>query len=219
MTKTVFLSSVSSEFSPMRKRLADLSQRTKKCLVRHQDDFSERGVKTLQMLVEEIEASDVVVHLIGAEAGWCVPEDQAELFLQQHPEFNSRFSDAAELALRGELPATQWEAWLGLYFGKRVFKFQLIDTANVDPSQVAHVERLAKHDEHPKKSADRDALFDEIVVSLIGVVFSEADLQRPINLPYRSIGTLFTGRDQFLEHERYTHHPSTDSKAGFASTR
>ena len=98
----------------MRKRLAVLSQRTKKCLVRHQDDFFDRGVKTLQMLVEEIEASDVVVHLIGAEAGWCVPKDQAELFLQQHPKFNSRFSEAAEHAVQGELPATQWEAWLGL---------------------------------------------------------------------------------------------------------
>ena len=183
----------------MRKRLAVLSQRTKKCLVRHQDDFFDRGVKTLQMLVEEIEASDVVVHLIGAEAGWCVPKDQAELFLQQHPKFNSRFSEAAEHAVQGELPATQWEAWLGLYFGKRLCKFQLIDTPNVDPLQVAHVERLIKLDEHPIKPEDRDALFDEIVLSLIGVAFSEEDLKRPINLPYRSIGTLFTGRDQFLE--------------------
>lgn len=155
MTKTVFLSSVSSEFGQMRKRLALLSQRTKKCLVRHQDDFIERGVKTLQMLVEEIEASDVVVHLIGAEAGWYVPKDQADLFLQQHPEFSKRYSEAAEQALQGELPATQWEAWLGLYFGKRVFKFQLIDTVNMDPLQVVHVERLTKHEEHPKKTVDR----------------------------------------------------------------
>ena len=55
MSKTIFLSSVSTEFGPMRKRLAGLAQRTGKCIVKHQDDFFDRGVKTLQSLVEEIE--------------------------------------------------------------------------------------------------------------------------------------------------------------------
>jgi hypothetical protein len=48
MTQTVFLSTVSSEFGMLRQRLANLAQRTKKCLVRHQTDFFHRGVKTLQ---------------------------------------------------------------------------------------------------------------------------------------------------------------------------
>jgi hypothetical protein len=41
------------------------------------------------------------------------------------------------------LPATQWEAWLGLYFGKRLISFQL-KTPDMDDLQKKHVERL-KH--------------------------------------------------------------------------
>ena len=35
--QTIFLSTVSSEFGPLRRRLANLTQRTKKCLARHSD--------------------------------------------------------------------------------------------------------------------------------------------------------------------------------------
>ena len=95
MTQTIFLSTVSSEFGMLRRRLAKLTQRTKKCQVRHQDDFFHRGVKTLQKLVEEIQDSTIVVHLIGAEPGWCVPADQAISFLDQHPEFAQAFPDVS----------------------------------------------------------------------------------------------------------------------------
>lgn len=57
MTQTVFLSTVSNEFGTLRRRLASLGQRTKKCHIRLQDHFFHRGVKTLQKLVEEIELS------------------------------------------------------------------------------------------------------------------------------------------------------------------
>ena len=73
MTQTIFLSSVSSEFGELRRRLAHMGQRTKKCHFRHQDDFFNSGVKTLQKLDEEVEQSTVVFHLIGDQAGWLVP--------------------------------------------------------------------------------------------------------------------------------------------------
>ena len=139
MSKTLFLSSVTSEFGQFRQRLANMSQRTKKCMVRDQDHFFRHGVKTLQMLMEEIQASDLVVHLIGAEAGWCVPADQAEAFLQQQTDFGNRFPDVAQQGAEGKLPATQWEAWLGLYFNKRFYGFQLQTTAVADPLQVTHI--------------------------------------------------------------------------------
>ena len=103
MSQTVFLSTVSSEFGMLRRRLANLTQRTEKCQVRHQDDFFHRGVKTLQKLVEEIQGSTIVVHLIGAAPGWCVPADQAIAFLVQHPQFAQRFPEVAAQRHLGEL--------------------------------------------------------------------------------------------------------------------
>ena len=44
--QTLFLSTVSSEFAKLRRRLANLAQRSKKCQVRHQDDFFHRGIET-----------------------------------------------------------------------------------------------------------------------------------------------------------------------------
>ena len=55
MSKTLIFSTVSSEFGMLRQRLANLTQRTKKCQVRHENDFFHRGVKTLQKLVEEVQ--------------------------------------------------------------------------------------------------------------------------------------------------------------------
>ena len=95
MSQTLFLSTVTAEFGPLRQRLAALLQRTKKVHVRHQDDFFHHGVKTLHMLEEEIAASQLVVHVIGKEPGWCPPVDQVEDFLSRQPKFAQRFPDIA----------------------------------------------------------------------------------------------------------------------------
>lgn len=44
----------STEFGPLRRRIANLTQRTKKSQIRHQDDLLYGGVKTLQKLVEKV---------------------------------------------------------------------------------------------------------------------------------------------------------------------
>jgi tetratricopeptide (TPR) repeat protein len=215
MMQTLFLSAVSSEFSMLRRRLANLCQRTKKCQVRHQDDFFHRGVKTLQKLVEEVQESTLVIHLIGAQSGWCIPVDQANAFLddQKHRDFQLRFPDVAHQAREGNLPATQWEAWLGLYFGKRLISFQL-KTADMDDLQKMHVERLNTIEEHPDKVDDLEEMVVEIVGSLITLgLFTAEDVRRPIHLPYASIGALFKGRDEFMEQLRTSLRSSTDHRA------
>jgi hypothetical protein len=197
MTQTIFLSTVSTEFGVLRQRLANLAQRTKKCLVRHQADFFHRGVQTLQKLVKEIQESNVVVHLIGAEPGWCVPVDQATAFLDddQHSAFEVRFPEVAQQGRAGKLPATQWEAWLGLYFGRPLISFVLL-SPDMDALQRNHFERLKSIKQHPDPVKDAEALYDEIVGSLIMLrLFSKDDIHRPIRLPYPSIGRLFKGRD------------------------
>lgn len=118
MSKTIFLSTVSQEFGDVRRRLASFGQRTHKLDIRHQDEFANRGVVTLRMLEEEVCQSDYVVHLIGQQAGWVPSRQQVEEFLGRHPGFQAKFPDIAADALQELISATQWEAWLGLYFDK-----------------------------------------------------------------------------------------------------
>jgi tetratricopeptide (TPR) repeat protein len=202
MTQTIFLSTVSNEFGALRRRLASLAQRTKKCLVRYQDEFFHRGVKTLQKLVEEVQQSDLIVHVIGAQSGWCIPADQAIAFLNQNLDFEKQFPVVALQGRNGNLPATQWEAWLGLFFDKRLISFHL-QTSDVDNLQKTHIDRLNNIEEHPDIVADMDGLFVEILGSLITLgVFTQEDIRRPINLPFPTLGNLFKGREEFLEELR-----------------
>src|SRR5690242_9248080 len=101
MSHTIFLSTVTSEFGLLRRRLASLMERTKGVHVRHQDDFASRGVPTLHQLQEEVEASDVVLHVIGADAGSPAPQQQVEDLLRRLPDFESLFPEATRLAREG----------------------------------------------------------------------------------------------------------------------
>lgn len=107
MSKTIFLSTVTNEFLLVRRRLAGLGTRTKRLHVRHQDDFIQRGVLTLQMLEEEVGKSELVIHLIGGKTGSAPPLDQVEDFLSRHPDFATRFSEVAVAARKQEVSYTQ----------------------------------------------------------------------------------------------------------------
>jgi transposase len=53
MSQTIFLSTVTREFGKLRKRLASFLRRTQRFHRRRQDDFVQRGVVTLRMLLEK----------------------------------------------------------------------------------------------------------------------------------------------------------------------
>jgi hypothetical protein len=116
MSKTIFLSAVSCEFDGLRLRLAEVCARTQRLHVRHEAFFVQHGVPTLRMLDEEIEKSNLVVHLIGGEFGSVPPGDQVTDLLRRHPDFEKQFPEVAARARLNEISYTQWEAWLGLYF-------------------------------------------------------------------------------------------------------
>ncbi|MEL7264156.1 MAG: hypothetical protein AAFP69_05000, partial [Planctomycetota bacterium] len=106
-----------------------------------------------------------------------------------------------------------------LYFGKRLVSFHL-QTADLDGLQTSHVERLNEMEEHPDKVDDDDAMYDEIIGSLITLeVFTRDDIRRPIQLPYASIGTLFKGRDEFLQQLRSSLRDSGDHPATAITVR
>jgi tetratricopeptide (TPR) repeat protein len=204
MTHTVFLSCVTNEFGTLRPKLARMVQRTQ-LLVRHQDDFAHHGVRTLQMLEEEVLASDAVFHVVGNLPGANAPAAQVEDFLKRHPEFAQGFPEIAEDGRKGEISYTQWEAWLALLLGKRLVVYQVkapapaADTA--EPSQKTHLERLKSRKVYPKVVPDVSELLEEIRISLIELhLLTRQDLEGPpCNLPYSPLGELFIGRGPFLD--------------------
>ena len=215
MSKVLFLSTATTEFGPLRKQLADLLQRTKRIHVRHQDDFVHRGVRTLQSLQEEIKASDIVLHWIGRETGGMPPVEQVKELRQSLPDLKSRFSDIVQLALEGKISYTQWEAWLAIYYGKRLCSFEMLTAststeakeraaATADESaQWQHLNRLRAEKHYPKSVADPKELYDEVLLSLIELnLLTPAEAHRPIRLPFASIGALFKGREAFLDELR-----------------
>ena len=71
------------------------------------------------------------------------------------------------MARTGAISATQWEAWLALFFGKRLYAYELPKRLLAGSPQQLHSERLHRRHDHPKAIADEEALFDEVLGSLI----------------------------------------------------
>lgn len=210
MSKTIFLSAVTHEFGGVRKRLGAVCTRTKRLHVRHQDDFVQRGVLTLHMLEEEIRKSELVAHVIGAEFGSAPPIDQVDNLLRRLPDFETRFPEVAVCARQGEISYTQWEAWLALYFQSlpgspmRLCRYEVVDSRTYrEPLQAAHLERLRQGKIYPQEVSSGCDPVDEVLLSLIELGYlTEAESQRIVHLPYPSLGTLFKGREAFLDQLR-----------------
>lgn len=163
MSPVLFISSVSAEFGELRRRIARLLERTKRVRVRHQDDFFNRGLPTLRMLEEEVRSSTAVLHLIGEQSGWTPPPDQVQSFLHRNPEFLHRFPRLASQDLLISMSATQWEAWLALFFAvDRVACFLLSPADHDMRLQQSHVEMLINYHTYPTIVPSRAQLFDEV---------------------------------------------------------
>ena len=195
VSRTLFLSTVSSEFGALRRRIARVLERGKSIHLRHGEDFVQRGVLTLQMLEEEIRDSDVVLHLIGSQVGSTPPIDQVTSLLERLHQFEQLFPDVAEVARRGQLTYTQWEAWLAIYFDRPLCIYYLEESR----SQSDHYALLRDHDIYPKRCKSTAELYDEMLATLIEIGYLTRDTAyKPIHLPFGSMGDLFKGRDDFL---------------------
>ncbi|MEL7265385.1 MAG: NACHT domain-containing protein, partial [Planctomycetota bacterium] len=207
----MFLSTVTREFGDARAELAQFCQRTKRVHVRHQDDFCNSGKTTLLMLADEVQKSDFVVHVIGDQPGWAPPIDQVRAFLDKYPGFAEQFPQivaVAENAAHADdaepITATQWEAWLALFFAKEIDLYSLF-TGTVSPGQQQHISRVAALERHPKPTRDEKELFREVLLSLIDRgIFSEAEIadvlpnHAPSRLLRHAPEKLF-GRDAYLD--------------------
>jgi tetratricopeptide (TPR) repeat protein len=195
----VFLSCVSTEFRSYRLWLANQlgALRGRPYEVKVQEDFQQGGYTLLDQLSDYIEGCDLVIHLVGDLAG-ARPTAEHERTLLHN------LGESENIPLPG-WSYTQWEYRLARRFQKKVLVYfarqeaprdcgQPVQSNEDAELQKAHIKRIHDSGEHWKEFADCHALIKEVFFDL-GL---EPD-RKVNNLPYKTLGSLFKGREEFLE--------------------
>jgi hypothetical protein len=207
----LFLSTVSAEFLSYRERLRHLLTRPD-VEVKVQEDFIVSGDETLEMLDTYIQGCDGVIHLGGDMTGAMAKPQSVAAIAARYPELASRLPLAEFLQPDGpSLSYTQWEAWLALLHGKKVYITTPSDGAprderyQCDPEQqalqLAHLARLRGVARYPGiEFSGQEHLAAEVLRSFVLDLLVAAGLtRRPQTLPFASIGPLFKGRSNLRE--------------------
>ncbi len=210
---TFFISAVSDEFGTYREAVRAALDRPG-VRVETQETFLAHGDRTLPMLDEYIRQCDAVIHLFGERTG-----------REQNGGVASAVNVDALLAARPDLPAklgvdeafllqrsyTQWEAWLAIYHGKKLFIAPAEPTAPRDSRLADGAAAAQKVSQDAHAAALRDVGFypsdklafanaDSLVIALLR---SLHELLPAVTLPISpelppSLGSLFKGRDNML---------------------
>jgi hypothetical protein len=207
----LFLSTVSAEFLSYRERLRHLLTRPD-VEVKVQEDFIVTGDATLEMLDTYIQGCDGVIHLVGDMTGAMAKPQSVAAIAQRYPDLGSRFPLAKFLQPDGpSLSYTQWEAWLALWHGKKLYIATPSDGAPRDEKyrcepeqqelQRAHLARLRGVARYPgMEFGGQEQLAVEVLRSFVLDLLVAAGLtRRPLTLPFASIGPLFKGRSALMD--------------------
>jgi tetratricopeptide (TPR) repeat protein len=207
----LFLSTVSAEFLIYRERLRHLLSRPD-VEVKVQEDFIVSGDETLEMLDTYIQGCDGVIHLVGDMTGALAKPQSVGAMAARYPQLASRYPLAEFLQPGGpSLSYTQWEAWLALWHGKKLYIATPQATAPRDGAyrcipeqqalQQAHLARLRGVARYPgTEFSGQEHLAAEVLRSFVLDLLVAAGLtRRPLTLPFSSIGPLFKGRSALIE--------------------
>lgn len=141
---SLFISCVSNEFASYRDAMRrDFTRPNLDTKI--QEDFIAYGGATLEKLDEYIQHCEAVIHICGDMTGSMANEISIQYINDKYKDFGKRFP-AMQLVLNGKAQSsyTQWEAWLAIYHGKRLFIVAPNPTALKDkryvndPVQAAH---------------------------------------------------------------------------------
>ena len=202
-----FISAVTDEFGSYRDALSknlarpSVTIETQKTLVPY-------GEPTLLKLDKYIQKCDAVIHLIGDQSGAVPSEASRRSILEKYEDLPLRVGlDEATLAT---VTYTQWEAWLAIYHGRRLFiavpapkavrDKTVPDAASAEAHrmcQQAHLAALKKLDRFPDITFASRA---KLCLALLRGKLQELLPPRiiPINVPPRLRPRLFKGRDEWL---------------------
>ncbi len=151
----IFLSAVSDEFRGYRARLSDDLMGSAEVGSVRQEDFDPVGEGTLDGLEARIRGCAAVVHLIGDMSGFCPPPLAVQRLLDRRPKLIPMLGidRDALVAPDSDISYTQWEAYLGIHYEKKLFIAEAARNATREQatyrrdaaqfsSQQAHRERL-----------------------------------------------------------------------------
>jgi len=194
MSVKVFLSTVSDEFRSYRERVRH-EITLYYAEVKIQDDFKALGGETLDMLDVYMESCDAVVHLVGNMTGACPGERGVRTLLKKYPDLSAELPPFGEALKNGDVPYTQWEAWLALYHNKLLLIAKADDSAAREASyaptdasragQAAHLERLKAVERFPSGGAFKNEdqlcllVFQCAIFPLLVKAYAEGKYQRP----------------------------------------
>jgi len=196
----IFLSCVSTEFKSYRLKLANQLGALKghPYEVKVQEDFQQGGHILLESLADYVRKCDLVIHLVGEASGARPTQEHEQSLLQTLGKTDS--------ATFSGWSYTQWEYRLARYFKKEVLVYfakpeaprdfgwpirQSDDDARL---QQAHVQHIYDSGEHRTNFDGWHQLVREVFHDLC------LELNHKVNnLPYKTLGTLFKGREGFLE--------------------
>lgn len=189
----LFLSTVSDEFRSYRDHLRHALDRPN-VTVKVQEDFIVSGTLTLEMLDDYICHCDGVIHLVGDMTGSPARAQSLAAIQERYPDLGEKLKPIGECLQPGgpSLSYTQWEAWLALLHGRKLF----IATPDAqaprdgkhvqDPAQIQaqqdHLARLRGMERYPGVTfTSADHLAWNVLRSYIldGLVEAELDLLRP----------------------------------------
>jgi Domain of unknown function (DUF4062) len=189
----IFLSAVTSEFGRARDAVAaDL--RSRGLLLRVQSDIRQEAGNdtTLRKLHDYIRDCTAVVCVIGKCSGALPPPKAAESFAHMLPSGIARAS------------YTQWEFFfarhfkrrLSIYIAKDDYRPDLAAPVEDDPDlQSAFVDHIVR-----EQGLDRSYFSneDQLARAVLKEDWPKKRAGKPIALPYPPLGSLFKGRDAFL---------------------
>jgi len=195
----LFVSTVTDEFGSYRDRLAadlDLPHVS----VKRQERFIATGKGTLDKLAFYIRFCDAVIHVAGEMTG--ATPHHSELAELPADVLDRLPSVKDALAAGVEVSYTQWEAYLAIYYGKRLFVCIPESTAERDVSsadepaqasaQAAHLQRIEALGRFDRiHFVNAEGLAFKVLASLSSV-FLESNsipLPPPRSLPHPSVGT------------------------------
>ena len=201
----VFLSCASTEFRSYRLKLANQlgALKGRPYEVRVQEDFQQGGFTLLDQLADYVRACDLVIHLVGDACGARpTPEHVRTMF--------THLGVPAPQPLP-ERSYTQWEYDLAQQFQRSTFcYFATPETPRDCALPVAQSKQDAQlQREHRQRIEDsgkhRESFSGHI--DLAKRVFYDLGIgpdKKINNLPFKSIGSLFKGREDFLAQLRET---------------
>ncbi len=222
---SLFISCVSDEFANYRDAIRrDLSRPNLDTKI--QEDFIAYGGATLEKLDEYVQHCEAVIHICGDMTGSMANELSVQYLSNKYPDFVKRFPQL-QPAMEGKskLSYTQWEAWLAVYHGKRLFIVVPTEAATrnnvIYPEQVAHQQAHLKLLKEAGYYAEiqfsrEDELVKKLYQSKLGDILNVKSKVKPVNLPYQSIAAAFKGRENFIKELYETFQNITNRVAGIA---